>query len=139
MGADPFTGLWTFRAERSTLTTAAPQSWVQSIEITSVGIRASEEISFAGGRSATVTVEAKFDGREYAVIGSPATDTVSYTRSDSHHISGTGAKNGSVSLRETMTASADGDSFTLVFAVFRDGREITAGTAVFERTGEPVR
>jgi hypothetical protein len=139
MGADPFTGLWIFRAERSTLTTAAPQNRVQSIEITPVGIRASEEISFGGEHSATVTVEAKFDGREYAVIGSPATDAISCTRADSHHISATGTKNGSVSLRETMTASADGDSFTLVFVVFRDGRQIAAGTAVFERTGEPVR
>lgn len=126
---DAFTGMWRFCAEKSN----APglRSWLQRIEVAGDAIRLREEVESAAGARASVTIEARFDGTDYAVTGSSLADAIAYTRTDRQNISGIGKKNGSVTLRETI--AVDGETMTLRFAIFAAEKEIANGVAVFER------
>lgn len=69
------------------------------------------------------------------MTGSSLSETIAYTRKGRTKIFGTGKKNGSVTLRETIVAGEDGKTMTLTFTIFRDEREVMKGVAVFERQG----
>jgi hypothetical protein len=128
---DPFTGTWKFCAEKSDA--AGVRSWVQWIEVVGEEIRVREEVESAAGARANVSIEARFDGKDYAVRGSSMVDAIAYTRVDRHNIAGVGKKNGSVTLRETITApEVEGGVLTLTFAIFSGEREVMSGVAVFE-------
>ena len=128
---DPFTGTWRFCAEKSEA--AGVRGWVQWIEVAGDEIRVREEVESTAGTKANVLIEARFDGREYAVRGSSLADAIAYTRVDRHTIAGVGKKSGEVTLRETITAPEDeGAVLTLSFAIFSRGREVMNGVAVFE-------
>ena len=113
---DPFTGTWIFSAERSRLSTPPPRSWAQQIDATSEEVRVREEIIRADGSQTAVTVQARFDGEEYPVSGSPAADTIAYIRASRNRIAGTGKKGGSVSLQETVVAAPEGGTLTLTYS-----------------------
>jgi hypothetical protein len=129
--SDPFTGLWIFSTERSNLSTPAPRGWMQQINATSAEVKVREEIIRSDGSQTVVTVQARFDGKDYPVSGSPAADTIAYTRVDANHIAGTGKKNGSVPLKETVTADPEDGTLTLTYSLYGGAREIASGVAVF--------
>lgn len=60
------------------------------------------------GERENVTVDAKFDGKDYPVKGSSVTDAAAYQRVDSHTLKGTAKKAGKVLVRETAVVSKDG-------------------------------
>lgn len=130
---DPFTGEWVYQLERSTSTGPNVERWIQRIEVTGDEVRVREEVIVATGQRANVSLQAKFDGRDYPVTGSSLSDAIAYTRLGPREIVGTGKKNGGVTLRETITAEADGQTLTLAFAIFSGEREIMIGVAVFAR------
>jgi hypothetical protein len=92
-----------------------------------------EDVVVVTGQRAAVSLAAKFDGQDYPVTGSSLSQTIAYTRADRHTISGTGRKNGSVTLRETIIVSPDGNVLTLSFRIFAQDHEVMHGVAVFER------
>lgn len=130
---DPFTGTWIYSPERSHSTGPKLSRWVQWIDATHDAVRVREEVIVATGQRAHVSLEAKFDGNDYPVAGSSLCETIAYARPESHKIIGTGKKNDSVTLRETIVASDDGLALTLTFAIFASEREIVNGVAVFQR------
>lgn len=130
---DPFTGTWVYRPERSKSTGPKLERWVQWIEATADSLRMREEVVVATGQRANVSLEAKFDGRDYPVTGSSLSDTIAYTRKGRRRIIGTGKKNGIVSLREMITVAGDDETLTLTFGIFEGGPQVMAGFAVFER------
>jgi hypothetical protein len=131
---DPFTGVWNFSAQQSTLSAPHPRSWIQRIKVTASEVSVREEIIGADGTRTVVTLQAKFDGKEYPVSGSPAADTMAYDRTDIHNVSATAKKNGTVSMREALTVSLDGRFLTQIYSIYRGPREVANGTAVFENT-----
>lgn len=133
--ADPFTGTWVHVREKSSSTGPTLERWIQNIEATAEILRVREEIIVATGQHANVSLEAKFDGNDYRVIGSSLCETVAYTRPTPREIFGIGKKNGGVTLREAIVASDDGLTLTLTYAVFASEREIMSGVAVFQREG----
>ena len=60
-------------------------------------------------------------------------DVIAYTRPDRHTITGIAKKNGSVSLKETLRVSADGEVLTLSYSIHASTRELATGTAILER------
>jgi len=110
---DPFTGTWRFNPQLSKLTTQPPQSWVQRIISSPDEVEVHEDIVRPDGSQTVVTVLARFDGREYPVSGSPAADTIAYTRPNRNSISGTGKKNGVVALTEIATVAPARRTLTL--------------------------
>lgn len=129
---DPFTGTWIFNPKRSKLSTPPPQSWVQEISATYYELRVEEKITSRDGSRSGVVIEARFDGGDYAVVGSALVDTFAYEREGSKII-GTGKKNGAVSIRETVVAS-EGPIITLTYSIFAGDKEVASGIAIFEKS-----
>jgi hypothetical protein len=132
MADDPFTGTWIFNSQRSKLSTLPPQSWVQEIHATADEVQIEERITNQSGSKSTVTIRARFDGRDYPVTGSFVVDTIAYGR-EGLKIIGTGKKNGGISIRETVIVS-DEPLMVLTYAIFVANKEVASGVAVFERT-----
>jgi hypothetical protein len=130
---DPFTGTWAFSATRSTVTTPPPRSWIQRIRASDADVEVREEILTSDGARVTVGIQARFDGHDYPVSGSPLADAITYTRPDRYTIIGVAKKNGSVSLKETLRASTDGAVLTLSYSIHAGTQELAKGTAILER------
>jgi hypothetical protein len=93
-----------------------------------------ENIVGADGSETVVSLRAKFDGKEHPVEGSPAADTIAYTRLDLNTIGGTGQRNGIVSLTETLTVAPESGTLTVSYSVHAAGPKVVAtGVVVFER------
>ena len=92
--ADPFSGAWTLNLLKSKLPPPLPRSQIVHIKANRTGIHVREEVVNEDGRSMTVTVKAKFDGKDYPVSGSPSADSVAYRRIDSHTLKGVVKKAG---------------------------------------------
>jgi len=136
---DPFTGAWRFNPQRSTLSTPPPQSWVQQIIATPDEVHVQETIVRSDGSQTVVEVMANFDGADYPVTGSPAADTIAYRRVSSNSISGTGRKNGVITLMETVTVAPESNTLTLSYSIHSGAHVTASGIAVFERGGENIR
>ena len=87
----------------------------------------------ADGAVIEYSVEARFDGAEYPVTGSPLVETMSYTRPEPNRIDGVARKAGVVVFAETVVVSDDGETLAAMIA-FRlpDGRT-RESVAVFTR------
>jgi len=132
-GQDPFTGTWAFSGVRSDLSTPAPKRWVLQIKASQSDVSHREDIVTSDGSRMTVALQARFDGQEYPVSGSPLTETIACTRLDSHLIASTGRKGGVVTLTDTLAVSPEGDVLTLTYSISGGAEEVAKGTAIFER------
>jgi len=132
-GADPFSGTWVLNLSKSKLPPPLPQRQTSSIEANSKGIRIRELIVNDKGEQMSITVDAKFDGKDYPIIGSPFVDTVAYQRVDSHTLKGIVKKAGQVVTTEQATVSPDGKTLTGTYSgTDLTGKQVT-GVAVFEK------
>ena len=131
---DPFTGYWTLDLESSRFAVPAPAECTQDIEASADGIRATERIVSAAGAVIEHSVDARFDGAEYAVTGSPFVETMTYTRHGLRRIDGVARKAGVVVFTETVVVSDDGETLAAMIA-FRlpDGRT-RESVAMFTRS-----
>jgi hypothetical protein len=130
---NPFTGEWTFNVERSDLSSPAPKKWHQQIFVTSNEVQVREDIIGIDGSLRVVSLDAKFDGTDYPVTGSPVADVIAHTFLDNNNVSGVAKKNNGVSLRETLTASSNGETLTLIYSVFVGSQKVALGVAVSDR------
>ena len=132
-GADPFSGTWVLNLSKSKLPPPLPQSQTSYIEANSNSIRIRELIVNDKGEQMSITVDAKFDGKDYPIIGSPFVDTVAYQRVDSHTLKGIVKKAGQVVTTEKATVSPDGKTLTGTYSgTDLSGKQVT-GVAVFEK------
>ena len=130
---DPFTGQWTLDHEASRFAVPAPAECTQNIEASADGMRAAERIVSATGAVIEQSVDARFDGAEYTVIGSPFVDTMTYTRPTPRRIDGVARKARVVVFTETVVVSDDGQTLTAMIAFqLPDGRA-RESVAVFTR------
>jgi hypothetical protein len=133
---DPFTGVWRFNSQLSSLSTPStpsPRSWVQEILANSEEVHVREDIVKSDGSETVVSLQAKFDGKPYPVEGSAAADTIAYERVDRNTIYGTGKKNGLVSLTQTVTAAPENSTLTLSYSIYAGPKVVANGIAVFEK------
>jgi hypothetical protein len=130
---DPFTGTWRFNLERSTLSTPPPQSWVHQIIATSDEVHVQETIVRSDGSQTVVEVMARFDGSDYPVTGSPSADTLAYRRVSSNSISGTGKKNGDITLMEMAIVAPGNNTLTLSYSIHTGTHVVASGIAIFEK------
>ncbi|MGA2772533.1 MAG: hypothetical protein ABSG26_17115 [Bryobacteraceae bacterium] len=130
---DPFSGAWKLNPSKSKLPPPLPRSQTVRIKADSRSIRIREEVVDEKGKRLTVTVNARFDGKDYPVTGTPFADAVAYQRLDSHTLKGTVKKAGKIVTSETATISADGKTLTGTYSgTDATGKHVDA-TAVLER------
>jgi hypothetical protein len=130
--SEPFHGTWRFNPQLSKMCTPAPHSWIQEIHASPDEVAVREEIIRPDGTEIVLRVQARFDGADYPVEGSPAVDTIAYTRTDRHAICGIGKKNGRVSLTETVLADPEQRTLTLIYNYLLGERTVAHGVAVFQ-------
>jgi hypothetical protein len=129
---EPFHGTWRFNPQLSKMCTPAPHSWIQEIHAGPDQVAVREEIVRPDGTEIVLRVQARFDGADYPVEGSPAVDTIAYTRTDRHAICGIGKKDGKVSLTETVLADPEALTLTLIYNYLLGERTVAHGVAVFQ-------
>ena len=130
---DPFSGVWTLNLSKSNLPPPPPKSQVARVEADAVRIRITEEVVDAKGATMNISVDARFDGKDYPVKGTPFADAVSYQRVDRFTIKGIGKKAGKVVMHETVTVSPDGKTMTGTYSSTDAEGKIVTATAVFDR------
>ena len=85
------------------------------------------------GARLTVTVDAKFDGKDYPITGSPFFDSVAYRLLSRRTLQATTKKSGEVVLTETAVVSRDGKTLTATYsAADAHGKPLT-GIAVLKK------
>ncbi len=129
---EPFHGTWRFNPQLSKMCTPAPQSWIQKISAGPDQVAVREEIIRPNGTEIVRRVEFRLDGADYPVEGSPLVDTIAYTRTDRNAIMGIGKKDGLVSVTETVVASPDEHTLTMIYTYMMGERVVAQGVAVFQ-------
>jgi hypothetical protein len=130
---DLFTGHWTLNHEASRFAIAAPAEWTQDIEASADRLCARERIVSLAGAVSEHSIDARFDGAESPVTGSPLVDTMAYTRTGPRRIDGVARKSGVVVFRETVIVSDDGDTMAARLAIQRPDGGTLETVAVFDR------
>ncbi len=130
---DPFSGVWILNISKSKLPPPIPRSQIARVEADASGIRITEEVIDDKGTKMNISVDARFDGEDYPVKGSPFADAVSYQRVDRLTIKGVGKKAGKVVMHETVTVSTDGKTMTGTYSgTDATGKNVTA-VAIFDK------
>jgi hypothetical protein len=131
--SDPFTGSWVFVPDESHWPGPLPRSWLQDITCSAERIRVVERIESATGDHTSHSVDAGFDGREYAVAGSAQVETIAYTRPERSRIDGVGRKAGRVVFSEVIAVAPERGRLTQSIVFARASGEPVQGIAVFQR------
>jgi len=132
-GGESFHGTWALNVSRSRLNVPAPRSQVVRIAVRMKDVRMEQRIVNDRGERLFIAVDARFDGRDYPVTGTPYADTVAYRLTGARTIEGVAKKDGRVVVNETAVLAPDGRSLTVTYhSHLPDGRTVTS-TAVFER------
>jgi hypothetical protein len=130
---DPFSGFWRLNLAKSRLPPPLPRSQSTNIEVTGEAIHIREDIEMEKGERMVITVDARFDGKDYPIHGSPFADTVAYERVNVRTFKGTVKKAGRVITNETVVVSADGKTLAGTYSGIDATGKTASGTAIFER------
>ncbi len=130
---DPFTGTWILNLSKSKLPPPLPRSQVAKVRVEGDWVEITEELVTASGERMTISLKARFDGKDYPVKGAPYADSGAYERVGPRTIKGVGKKDGKVVMRETVVVSPDGKTMTGTYSgTDATGKQATA-TAVFDK------
>ncbi len=130
---DPFTGTWALNTSKSRLPPPIPKSQIAHVVVDASGIQITEELVTGEGERMTISVKARFDGKDYPITGSPFADSVAYQRPDRNTIKGVGKKDGKVVMHETVVVSTDGTIMTGTYSGTDATGKQAAAVAVFEK------
>jgi len=131
--ADPFSGFWRLDLAKSKLPPPLPRSQTSRIDVEGDGIHIREVIENDKGGQITITVDARFDGRDYPIHGTPFADTVAYERIDAYTLKGTVKKAGRIIANEKIVVSPDGATMTSAYSGIDATGKVATATAVFEK------
>jgi hypothetical protein len=103
-----FSGTWKLNPDKSHFTGPAPKGSTAVVQADDNNFGLKQEFVDDKGQSSNVSVEAKFDGKDYPVTGDPDTDSMALQRVSGHEIKITYKKAGQVTGRSVVTVSKDG-------------------------------
>jgi hypothetical protein len=132
--AEPLEGTWTLHVEKSLFgQLPGPKGQLRTYAIS----RDLERMTALGinleGNPTKVTYAARYDGRDYPIIGSGGGDMISHRRIDALTTESTEKRDGRVTITALRRVSADGGTLTVeTKGILPDGRVLSA-TMVFAR------
>jgi len=126
----PFSGTWKLDPAKSTPPT--PKSDTAVVDADDNGLKFNEDIVDDKGATLKISYEAKFDGKDYPVTGTPDADSISYRRLDAHTLKGTLKKSGKITAKLTVVVSKDGRTTTVDFVDNLQATPVTS-TSVYEK------
>jgi hypothetical protein len=128
------TGTWKLNAAKSKYTPTA-QAQYETINIEAVGEQM--KVTLDGTDSAGKKVHAewtgKYDGKDYAVTGSPDMESLAYTKRDDRHYDSTNKRGGKVSGTAKIAYSADGKTRTVTSSGTNSRGEKISAIAVYDK------
>jgi len=127
-------GSWKLNVQKSSFDPGpAPQDLMTTFQTQGDTVRWKSERAGMDGKKAVATYEAKYDGKDYPLIGSPTADTVSLRRIDERTTERVNKKGGKPLTTERREVSADGRSYTtIVTGTTADGKPVNT-RMVFDR------
>ena len=132
--AGPGDGTWKLDTQKSSFSPGpAPQALTTTFESNGDSVKWKSERTGADGKKAVSTYEAKFDGKDYPIVGSPTADTVTLRRIDARTTERVNKKDGKVVTTERREVAADGRSYTTtITGTTADGTPVNT-RLVFDR------
>jgi hypothetical protein len=128
---DPFTGTWKLNIAKSKLLVGdKTKSDIYHMIADDNTIQFSDEVVL-DKEVRNITVDAKFDGKYYAIKGDPDTDAVAYQR-NGNTVTAMLKKSGKVVGKDRVVVSPDGQVTTVTFTIYSEEKPQT-GTAVYEK------
>jgi hypothetical protein len=129
-----FSGTWKLNTAKSHFTGPALKSSTATVQADDQNFNLKQELTDDKGQTSNVSVDAKFDGKDYPLTGDPDTDSMALQRVNDHELKITYKKDGQVTGRSVVTVSKDGKTTTLKFTDYKDGKPTGHGSAVYDKT-----
>ena len=127
----PFNGTWKFNPSKGHNTPPIPKSDVAHIQADAETFKFSDESVDADGKEAKVSYEAKYDGRDYPIVGDPDA-TVSIHRVSDHELKFTLKKGKKVESELDVVISKDGQTATSSYTDYSQGKP-QKGISIYEK------
>jgi len=113
-GANPLVGTWRLNLAKSKLRASpAPKSVVVKVEPKGGGISVALSVVNADGTKGQLGYTAKYDGKDYAIVGSRLFSTVALKHIDDHTDEVIYKKKGKVARTSKRAVSKDGKTLTI--------------------------
>ena len=111
---NPEVGTWKLDVAKSKYSPGpAPKSNTITMEAAGDGVKYTAKGEGSDGKPTSQEYTAKYDGKDVAITGSPATDMASFKRVDSHTVMRTNKKDGKVMTTAKRVYSKDGKTMTV--------------------------
>jgi hypothetical protein len=128
----PFSGTWKLNLAKSKMTPPLPKSDIAVVDADDSGVKLTEDLIDDKGQTLKISWEAKFDGKDYPVIGDPSSDSVSYRRVNANRLTSQTKKGGKVATDATIVVSKDGKITTVNYTDHSQGKPVK-GTGVYDK------
>jgi hypothetical protein len=129
---NPFNGIWKLNLAKSKLVPPVPQSDIAKVDADDTGLKLSEDITDDKGQPLKISLEAKFDGKDYPVTGDPSSDSISYWRLSTYTLTSTSKKGGKITSKATIVVSKDGKVTTVHFIDYSQAKPFK-GLGVYDK------
>jgi hypothetical protein len=126
----PFSGTWKLNVAKST--PPAPQSDIAVVDADANGLKFNEDIIDDKGAPLKISYEAKFDGKDYPVTGTPESDSISYQRVNANTLKGDLKKSGKMTAQLIVVVSKDGKITTVTFTDYSQAKPVKS-TSVYDK------
>jgi hypothetical protein len=130
----PFSGTWKLNTAKSHFTGPGLKSSTANVEADDQNFKLKQELVDDKGQTSNISVDAKFDGKDYPLAGDPDTDSMALQRVNDHEMKITYKKAGQMTGKSIVTVSKDGKTTTLKFTDYKDGKPAGHGSAVYDKT-----
>jgi hypothetical protein len=131
--ADAIMGTWKLNEAKSKLSPGTGKNTTVIYAAAGDSVKVTVDGVDADGKPAHNEWTGKFDGKDYALKGDPASDMRSYKRVDDHTLALTNKKGGKATLTGNIVVSADGKTRTVTInGTDAKGAKFTS-TAVYDK------
>jgi hypothetical protein len=133
LAADVNVGTWKLNAAKSKFAPGTPKNDTVIVEVAGDNMKVTVDGTDGDGKPAHNTWTGKFDGKDYAVTGDPASDMRSYTRVTPSTLTLALKKGGKVTTTGRIVLAADGKSRTVtITGTDPQGKKISS-TTVYDK------
>lgn len=133
LAADARIGTWKLNVAKSKVE-AGPvaKSRTVKVEAAPEGIKVQVDAVLADGKTQSYSYSAKYDGKDYPVVGNPDVETIAFKRIDDNTTEATPKKGGQATSTMHIAVSADGKTMTVTAKGKTDKGPFT-NLAVYDR------
>ena len=131
--ADPNIGTWKLNEAKSKFSPGAPKNQTAVYAAAGDNVKVTVDGIDSAGKSLHNEWTGKFDGKDYALTGSPTGDTRSYKRVNDRTLTFTEKKGGKVVTSGRVVVSVDGKSRTVTATGTNEQGQKINTTAVYDK------